>query len=271
MVPPIFTIVPGALMNRVSRPADGASISTTALSVSISATTSPPRHAVAVLAGPAHQLAFADGEVAERHVDRLALDRRRASASVPAVRLAARGAGARSPPAFRRRGRASARVRGRGPAITCLAVATMRSVSTSIARSSAGAERVGDGVRVQPRDRRVELVEGQLVHRLAELGADAAHRPALVDHQQPMRPPHARGDRVDVERQDGAQVDHLALDALARPGSRPPPARDARSWPADDDGEVGARPRDAGDAERDEDARRPAPRPWWRTAPWAPA
>ena len=38
--------------------------------------------------------------------------------------------------------------------------------------------------RVQPADRRVELVEGELVDRLGDLGADAAHRPGLVDHQQ---------------------------------------------------------------------------------------
>ena len=68
----------------------------------------------------------------------------------------------------------------------------------------------------RPADRRVEFVEGELVHRLADLGADAAHRPALVDDQQAVGLAHALGDRLDVERHDRAQVDHLALDALGR-------------------------------------------------------
>ena len=76
-------------------------------------------------------------------------------------------------------------------------------------------ERVDDRVGVQPRHRRIELVEGELVHRLAELGADAAHGVAFVDDEQAVRLADARHDRVDVERHDGAQVDHLALDSLA--------------------------------------------------------
>ena len=75
-------------------------------------------------------------------------------------------------------------------------------------------QRMGHRIGVEARDRRVEIVIGDLVHRLAEFGADAAHRPGLVDDQKAMGLRNALGDRCDVERHDGAEVDHLGLDAL---------------------------------------------------------
>ena len=92
-------------------------------------------------------------------------------------------------PARARRSRRAPRQRSRG-------------ASTSIARSSAGANGCVSGVGVQPADRPVELVEGELVHRLRDLGADAAHRLALVDDEQAVRLPDALGDGLDVERHD---------------------------------------------------------------------
>ena len=148
--------------------------------------------------------------------------------------------------------------------------ATMRAASTSMARSSTGAKGCEVGAVCSRPDRRVELVEGELVDRLGDLAADAAHRPGLVDDEQAMGLPDARDDRVDVERHDGAQVDHLGLDPFGRQRLRRL-ERALHHLAGRDDGDVGAGARDARDAERHVDARPPAPRPSRRTAPWAPA
>ena len=147
--------------------------------------------AFAFLLGPAHDLAFADGEVAEGHGDRLAVDRRLGEGRGRAWRWRdrRRGAGggaagmtAALPPEAERQCQGT----GGRPSTQPRAASAILSASTSMARSSDGARGWLSGSVWRRRDRRVELVEGELVHRLAELGADAAHRPAFVDDEQPV-------------------------------------------------------------------------------------
>ena len=75
---------------------------------------------------------------------------------------------------------------------------------------------MGHGVGMEAGNRRIEVVIGDLVHCLGELGADAAHRPCLVDHKKAMRLGDALGNRGDVERHDGAQIDDFRLDPFRR-------------------------------------------------------
>ena len=102
---------------------------------------------------------------------------------------------------------------------------------------------------MQAAGRRVEFVEGQLVDRLGDLAADAAHRPGFVDHQQAVRLPDAGDDRLDVERHDRARIDDLGLDALRGERLRRF-ERALHHLAGRDDGDVGAGARDARDAER---------------------
>ena len=49
-----------------------------------------------------------------------------------------------------------------------------------------------------------------------DLGADAGERPALLDRDEAVGLLDRRDDGLDVERAQGAQIDHLGLDALLR-------------------------------------------------------
>ena len=75
---------------------------------------------------------------------------------------------------------------------------------------------VGDrGVlRGDPADRRVELVEDPLVDPVGDPGAEAAVRPVFLDDHGPVGLDDRVQERVEVERPDGAEVDHLGVDAL---------------------------------------------------------
>ncbi len=216
----------------------GASISTTDLSVSISATRSPgatvspsaltqrtilPSLMVRspngmVIGSPAAAGPAADGTAAAARrrgrlrrpgpVRRGEAPRRRA----PRPRHSASGT---APGARRRGGRAPRRA--------------MRSGIDQHRPLERRRERMAHRIGVEAGDGRVEIVVGDLVHRLGELGADAAHRPGLVDDEQAVGPGDARGDRGDIERHDGAEIDHLGLDPFGRRGLPPPRAPAARA------------------------------------------
>ena len=109
---------------------------------------------------------------------------------------------------------------------------------------------MGHGVGVETGDRRIEVVIGDLVHRLCQLRADAAHRPGLVDDEQAMGARDALGDGRDVERHDGEKVDHLGLDPVAGEDlGRLQRLLDELA--GGDDGEVAPRPGGPGHAEGD--------------------
>jgi inner membrane transporter RhtA len=68
--------------------------------------------------------------------------------------------------------------------------------------------------RAHSRDRRVELVERGRLHLGRDLGAEAAVCDGLVGDHQPVRSRERLDDRLQVERDERARVDHLDLDAL---------------------------------------------------------
>ena len=65
-------------------------------------------------------------------------------------------------------------------------------------------------------DRRVELVERGCLHLRGDLGAEAAVHDRLVRDDEPVRPGDRLDDRLEVERNERARVDHLDLDPLGR-------------------------------------------------------
>ena len=73
---------------------------------------------------------------------------------------------------------------------------------------------VRHGVGVQSRHWRVQVVKGQFIHGLAQLGAHAAHGPAFVGHEQAPGFLDAGRHGIDVERLDRAQVDDFAGNTL---------------------------------------------------------
>ena len=79
-------------------------------------------------------------------------------------------------------------------------------------------EGMGHGIRMQTGYRRIQVVEGQLVHGLAQLGAHAAHRPAFIGHQQTPGLLHACSHCVHIQRLYGAQVYHLDRHTLRLQG-----------------------------------------------------
>src|SRR5262245_29073005 len=83
-------------------------------------------------------------------------------------------------------------------------------------RRGVGHGRVG---RRHPKHRAVEMIEGLLVHDGGDLAGDAAGAGVLVHHHHLAGLARAGRDRLAVERQEGAQIDHLRLRAaLARQG-----------------------------------------------------
>ena len=68
--------------------------------------------------------------------------------------------------------------------------------------------------RADPTDRRVEVVERLLLDLRRHLGAEAAEAHRLVGDDDPVGLAHRLDDRVDVERRQRAQVDHLGVDAV---------------------------------------------------------
>ena len=89
-------------------------------------------------------------------------------------------------------------------------------------RSSPGMRRdlelLGVGQRhlghADPLDRRVEIVEADLLDPRRELGGDAVARPALLDADGAAGLGDRGGDGLDVERAQRAQVDDLGADAV---------------------------------------------------------
>ena len=69
---------------------------------------------------------------------------------------------------------------------------------------------------MHPLHRRVEPVERLLHHQRRDLRADAGERPAFLDRDEPVGLLDRVDDGLGVERAQGAQVDHLGLDALLR-------------------------------------------------------
>src|SRR5688500_13419342 len=69
---------------------------------------------------------------------------------------------------------------------------------------------------VHAHHRRVEPVEHLLHRQGRQLGADAGKRPALLHGDQPVGALHRIDDGLGVERANGAQVDDLGFDALLR-------------------------------------------------------
>src|SRR5262245_60136982 len=65
-------------------------------------------------------------------------------------------------------------------------------------------------------DGRVELVERHLLHLCRDLGAEAAVKHGLVRDHEPVRAGDGGGDRLQVERDERARVDHLDVDPLGR-------------------------------------------------------
>ena len=218
-----------------SVPATGASISTTALSVSISATSSPALTRVAFRLQPGDDRAFADGQVAERHGDRLARRQRRLRLRGAAAGAAAAGAarrrrtaaaaatpgrapvpghrrdGRRAPPRGRRR---SGR---RRPASRARATARRDARSASVCRRPTGASSSSKASSF------IAWASSAPMPHIAQPSSTTSRRCVLRD---------ALDDGLDVERHDGAEVDHLAPRCPRPPASRPPPARDGTSWPA---------------------------------------
>ena len=145
---------------------------------------------------------------------------------------------------------------------TSRAAATMRAASTSIGALQHRRERMRGRLGVQPAHGRVELVEGQLVDRLADLAADAAHRPGFVDDQQ--RGGSCATLATMVSTSSGMivrKVDDFARDALRRQRL----GRFQRAMhhlAGRDDGEVGARRARCGRRRTARSARPPAPAPF---------
>lgn len=70
---------------------------------------------------------------------------------------------------------------------------------------------------VEPRDpqhRSAQRVEAPLLHPRRDLGAHPGEALRLVHHQAPAGPPHRRLQRTVVERDEGAQVQHLDVQAF---------------------------------------------------------
>src|SRR4051812_28061805 len=111
-----------------------------------------------------------------------------------------------------------------------------------------GRKRMWYGLGVEPADGSVELVKRKLVDGLRELASYSAHRIGLVDDEQPVRFPDASYDGRDIERDDGSQVDHLALDLLGRE-SLSGLERTDEELPGGNDRQIAPLPGDAGDAE----------------------
>src|SRR5262245_55149256 len=92
-------------------------------------------------------------------------------------------------------------------------------------------------------DRRVQPVERLLHHDRRDLRTDAGEGPALLHRDDPVGLLHRFHDRGDVQRAQRAQIDHLGIDALARQllGRRQREAdlqreggdRDVLAWPLD--------------------------------------
>ena len=76
------------------------------------------------------------------------------------------------------------------------------------------AERDRGERRAHARDRRVQEVEGRGAHLGGDLGAEAAVLDGLVRDHEAARALDGRDDRVQVERDERARVDHLGLDAV---------------------------------------------------------
>ena len=185
---------------------------------------------------PAHDLAFADREVAEGHGDRLAVDG--GSADVGSAAGAAVAAGAVAAPASGRDGSVAARCRApvpgdrraaarrrrapprrscrRRPAWRAPAPARRDAMIGSVCRRPTGASSSSKASSF------IAWPSSAPMPHIAQPSSTTSSRSVLRD---------ARNDRLDVERHDGAQVDHLARRCLRARASRPPRARDGTSWP----------------------------------------
>src|SRR5581483_3309649 len=75
-------------------------------------------------------------------------------------------------------------------------------------------ERNMDTVRADAKDRALQHVEEALLDLRRHLRAEAAEGPRLVADDRPARLGHGPGDRLEVERHDGAKVDKLGVDAF---------------------------------------------------------
>ncbi len=117
-----------------------------------------------------------------------------------------------------------------------------------------GVVRHGDVERRRAENRRVELVEGEALEAIGDLGADAAVRPALVGDHGAVGAGHALHERLFVERAERAHVDDLGLDALLGERGRGL-ERDVDHAAPGDDRDVFPRSDDVGFAHRDEEIR----------------
>jgi hypothetical protein len=145
------------------------------------------------------------------------------------------GRPASRPPAVARRLSPAALVprRGRARARACAAPRPR-----CAARSESGPlEALGVGKRhlamPTPLDRRVEVVEARLPDAGGQFGADPAARPALLDTQRSVGLRHRCDDRLDIQRPQRAQVDHLGCHPSVASRSATASARTvAYPWPA---------------------------------------
>src|SRR4029079_10287285 len=72
---------------------------------------------------------------------------------------------------------------------------------------------IGGVPAAHPNDGCFELVEAALLDSAAELGAESGRQRCFVDHEAASGLCDGGDDRVDVEREQGAQVDDLGIDA----------------------------------------------------------
>ena len=75
-------------------------------------------------------------------------------------------------------------------------------------------EGVSHGRRVKTGDGRVQMIEAEFVHGLAELGADPEHCIGLVHDEKAMGAPDAVGHGFHVQRLNRSQIDDFNGDAV---------------------------------------------------------